>query len=204
MSDWGIFVNGSAAAPAPVSVPFAPAKATQIDFAGEPPRNLANFSILSLGAVNVQLVSGDGALNAMFDPAIVPGAGLGVRKPGDAKGDDSIGAGETIQIAFYNAALTAYRPLTVERLSFRSAVADGLVRIVTDHGSATDRMSAFFARAARGDAFFADTRFVLFAFVDTPFHVAAIGVADAPSAAALPLLANASNLGFAARRKSRV
>lgn len=187
-----------------------PAHAVLIDFASEAEergaRTLANFSLLRIGGVNLQLAAGDSRLAARFRPCLAAD-GLAVAA-GRATDANTVGEGQMIQIAFFNAARTAYRPLTIESLAFSGArgsavgpANDGFISVMTDRGAFTGRMSEVSGLAGRGGAFFADTRFVLFGCIDAPFAVAAIGVDDAPVSNPLYAFRADAGLGFAARRK---
>ena len=201
--------------------PFAGAVAgpAMLDFEAEAAargrRSLANFSVLRLAGVNAQLVTGDNALVAMHEPFLAA-AGLGVKRAvapwtsEDTSGPAGVSRNQTLQVAFFNAAMTAYRPLAIGGLTFRDACGrpigpggDVFIRIMTDKGTVTDSCAALVARAARRDPFFSDTRFVLFGFVEGEFHVSAIGVFNPPASATTPLQRPDAGLGFAARRKMR-
>jgi hypothetical protein len=204
-----------AAAAIAAGMMLAPAQAALIDFAAHADTHgetgLANGATLNVGGVNVRLFS------AITFPIVFPAfhpyldagnAGLGVCKQLDGAmqcdpaNDDNVSFGEAVAVMFEDS------KMNITGLSFRDANHnllglgnDGLVKIFTANGDLTALFSTFIAMAASADAFFADTRFIAFKFVNTQFYVSAIN-AQVPVPAALPLLVTGlAGLGAAARRK---
>ncbi|MEE9329056.1 MAG: VPLPA-CTERM sorting domain-containing protein [Parvularculaceae bacterium] len=193
------------------SMAFAPAHATLVDFANEADTNgergVMNGDVLTINGISMTfnaIVGGQDGF-AYLDAGE---AGLGVcgtldmSLQCDPSSDDNVTVTETVSINFVNATRDIFGLIFRDSGHFLiNAANDGMITVTTDNGSQTALMTVFMQMAAMSDAFFADTSFVQFDYVDTEFYISAIDV-EAPLPAALPFfLTGIAAYGASKRRK---
>ena len=202
---------------------FSPAQAAVLDFANEADTNgeraLTNPGALTLDGVALEITSFDTMgtattfddVEAFFPYLDAGNAGLGVCQnitaarqcnPGN---DDNITMREGVDVAFADGVARDILDLVFRDADHNLIHAmndNGMVRIFTDNGTMDFLFTAAIAAAQGGDAFFQNTTFIGFDFIDTQFYVSAITVSDVPIPGAIPLLLSGlAGLGFASRKR---